>query len=426
MRTTEIQSKIANEKLYQVEYDSGLRAYLLPKKGFSKQFAIYAANYGSIDNKFKAPEDSNFTVVPDGIAHFLEHKLFEQEDENAFEKFSRLGSSPNAYTNYTTTAYLFSSTDKFIENFEILLNFVQNPYLTDENVEKEKGIIGQEIKMYEDDPESKVFKNLMGCLYTNNPIKKDIAGTIDSISKINKDILYKCYNTFYHPSNMIIFAGGDIDIKVVSSIIEKKANKPYKGEIKREFPREPEGIRREYIESKLPVSLPSFNIGFKDFRIGLKGKELLRNILASNILLDMIFGRSSDFYNRLYEQGLINNGFGTDFIGDERYCFTLIGGESKDPNGVRQAVVDEISKMSRIGLDQNTFDRLKKLHIGRMLRQLDDIEGTAHAFVNFIFNDIMIFDYIDMLNNLNFHDVSQRFAEMLDISKMAISVVNPI
>ena len=426
MKISEIESKIVNEKIYQVEYDSGLRAYLLPKKGFSKQFVVFAANYGSIDNKFKDSEDDDFTEVPDGIAHFLEHKLFEQEDGNAFEKFSRLGSSPNAYTNYTTTAYLFASTDNFMENFKILLDFVQKPHLTDENVEKEKGIIAQEIKMYEDDPDAKVFKNLMECLYTNNPINKDIAGTIESINKIDKNILYKCYNTFYRPANMVIFAGGDIDIKAVSSIIEEKVNKPYRGEIKREFPNEPEGIKQDYIESKLSVSLPIFNLGFKDSRTGLKGKELLKRILCSNILLDMIFGRSSDFYNRLYEQGLINNGFGSNFIAEERYCFTLMGGESKDPNGVRHAVVDEINKMANNGLNKNTFERLKKLHIGRMLRQFDDIEGTAHAFINFIFNDIMIFDYIEMLKVLSFHDVSQRFAEMLNTKKMAISIINPI
>lgn len=426
MKVSEIESKIANEKLYQVEYDSGLRAYLLPKKKFSKQFAVYATNYGSIDNKFKGPDDNDFTEVPDGIAHFLEHKLFEQEDENAFEKFSRLGSSPNAYTNYTSTAYFFSSTDNFMENFKILLDFVQNPHLTDENVEKEKGIISQEIKMYEDDPDSKVFKNLMECLYTNNPINKDIAGTIESINKINKDILYKCYNTFYHPSNMVIFAAGDIDIKKVSNIIEEKVNKPYKGEIKREFPSEPEGIKKDYAEGKLSVSIPMFNLGFKDSRRGLKGKQLLKNILTSNILLDMMFGRSSNFYNKLYEQGLINNGFDSNFIGGERYCFTIIGGESNDPNGVRQSVMDEVKKSAKNGLDNNTFDRLKKLHIGRMLRQLDDIEGTAHAFVNFIFNDIMIFDYIEILNDLTFNDVSQRFAEMFDTKKMAISIINPV
>jgi predicted Zn-dependent peptidase len=187
------------EKVYEYEHSSGLKAFVIPKEGYNKVYSTFATYYGSINNCFIAPGEKSETKVPDGIAHFLEHKLFEQEDGSVMDKFSKIGAQSNAYTSSTQTVYLFSCTDKFDENFKLLLKFVQNPYLTDENVEKEKGIIAQEIRMYEDNADWRVFFNLLNALYVNHPVKIDIAGTVDSISKITKDALHKCYNTFYHP-----------------------------------------------------------------------------------------------------------------------------------------------------------------------------------------------------------------------------------
>ena len=254
-----------NEKVYQYSHSSGLKAFVIPKKGYQKKYATFATNYGSIVNRFIIPGQSEEIRVPDGIAHFLEHKLFEQEDGSVIDKFSALGSNPNAYTSFNQTVYLFSCTDKFHENFELLLNYVQNPYLTDENVEKEKGIIGQEIRMYRDNPEWRVYFNLLAALYKNHPVKIDIAGTIESIADINKENLYLCYNTFYHPSNMVIIVVGDVDPDKVFENIETAIKvKTNPGEIKRIFEEEPEEINSPNIKQKYFFSITLFYIGLKD------------------------------------------------------------------------------------------------------------------------------------------------------------------
>ena len=208
------------ETLYEYVHESGLKVLFVKKPGYNKKTAMFGTNYGSIDNVFKVQGSDKEIVVPDGIAHFLEHKLFEQEDGNMLDKFSKLGASPNAFTSFNQTVYYFSCADLFEENFRMLLSYVQNPWLTDENVEKEKGIIGQEIRMYEDNPNWRVFFNLLDCLYVNHPVKLDIAGSIESISKITKELLYDCYHTFYTPSNMVVVVVGDLVPEEVFSIVE--------------------------------------------------------------------------------------------------------------------------------------------------------------------------------------------------------------
>lgn len=235
-----------DEKMLLQELDNGLKVYIMPKRGYTKQFAIFATHFGSNDSKFIAPGDTDVTEVPDGVAHFLEHKMFEEEEGSIFEQFSKLGASANAYTNFTTTAYLFASTENFYENLKLLVKFVQNPYFTDENVEKEKGIIAQEIRMYQDDPNWKVYFNALEALYHVHPVRKDIAGTIESISQINKEILYKCYYTFYHPENMVLFAVGDIDIDKTLDIIKENMRQDKKqGKIKRIYPKEPLSVYKK-------------------------------------------------------------------------------------------------------------------------------------------------------------------------------------
>jgi predicted Zn-dependent peptidase len=286
-----IENEMINEKLYYKEYENGLKAYVMCKPGYTKKYAIFATHYGSIDSKFIASEQKNPTQVPDGIAHFLEHKLFEQEDGSVMDKFSALGSSPNAYTSFDHTAYLFMCTDKFDENFKLLLDYVQKPYLTDENVEKEKGIIGQEIRMYEDSANWQVFFNLLNGLYVNNPVKKDIAGTIESIAKITKENLYTCYNTFYNLSNMMIFAIGDINPENTFKIIEQEVNtKGPKKEVTRIYNDEPDKINQNKVEKKLQVSMPLFMIGFKDNISNLSPNDLVLRDVAMQIALEIIAG----------------------------------------------------------------------------------------------------------------------------------------
>src|SRR3954453_11844038 len=230
------------EEIYHEKLENGLEVFILPKKGFNKTYATFTTKYGSIDNHFMPLEKSEFLKVPDGIAHFLEHKLFEKEDGDVFQQFSKQGASANAFTSFTRTAYLFSSTSNVELNLDTLMDFVQEPYFSEKTVEKEKGIIGQEITMYDDNPDWRLYFGLIQNLYQNHPVKIDIAGTIESISHINKDLLYECYNTFYHPSNMLLFIVGPVDPnQFMDQVRENQSKKVYKDmpEIKRNFEDEP-------------------------------------------------------------------------------------------------------------------------------------------------------------------------------------------
>ena len=415
-----------NEIMHMYEHSSGLKAFVIPKKGYSKKYATFATHYGSINNEFVVPGEKEAIRVPDGIAHFLEHKLFEQKDGSVMDKFSALGSSPNAYTSFNQTVYLFSCTDKFDENFQLLLNYVQNPYITDESVEKEKGIIGQEIQMYQDDPEWRVFFNLLQAFYRENTVRIDIAGTIESISQINKEVLYKCYNTFYHPSNMVILVVGDVDHEKVFEQVEESIKiKQEKPEIKRIFPEEPDTVFKNYVEAKLAVATPIFQAGFRDNISEVKGIEALRREVAVKILLNMIMGRSSALYNELYNEGLINSTFDYDYTIEESYAYSMFGGESPDPEKVRDRIVQAIKDIQRNGLDRNSYDRIRKAMTGRFLKQLNSVERISHTFMSVYFKGVTIFDYFDVYDKITFEYVNSTFAEHFNLDNLALSVIKP-
>ncbi|ABY93291.1 pitrilysin family protein [Thermoanaerobacter brockii subsp. lactiethylicus] len=414
-----------DEKMLLQELDNGLKVYIMPKRGYTKQFAIFATHFGSNDSKFIAPGDTDVTEVPDGVAHFLEHKMFEEEEGSIFEQFSKLGASANAYTNFTTTAYLFASTENFYENLKLLVKFVQNPYFTDENVEKEKGIIAQEIRMYQDDPNWKVYFNALEALYHVHPVRKDIAGTIESISQINKEILYKCYYTFYHPENMVLFAVGDIDIDKTLDIIKENMRQDKKqGKIKRIYPKEPLSVYKKEVVQDMQVSIPLFNLGFKDTDVGFGGKKLLKKNLEIQIGLEMALGRSSDLYERLYNEGLIDSTFSFDYGGEIDYGYSIIGGQSKDPFKVRDIILNAINNLQF--LKEEDFERIKKKYIGKFLRTFNSVDSIAYSFINFYMKEINLLDYLDVLYSISFEDVRERFQNHLREENSVLSVVNPI
>ncbi|MCX7749693.1 MAG: insulinase family protein [Clostridia bacterium] len=421
-----IEYKKINEVMHVYEHKSGLKAFVIPKKGYSKKYATFATHYGSINNEFTSPGDTESTKVPDGIAHFLEHKLFEQKDGSVMDKFAVLGSSPNAYTSFNQTVYLFSCTDKFDENFELLLDYVQNPYLTDESVEKEKGIIGQEIKMYQDDPGWRVFFNLLDGFYEKNPVKIDIAGTIPSISQINKEILYKCYHTFYHPSNMVILVVGDVDPKEVFEKVEKMIKgEDVKGDIKRIFPEEERKIHKDYIEQKMEVPTPLFQIGFKDVHFNSKGIDCLNREVAMKIILEILVGRSSGLYNALYNEGLINDSFSSDYTIEENYAFSMFGGESENPPKVRDRILEEIEKLKKQGLSKESYERIKKAMNGRFIKRLNSVERISHMFITVYFKDVNIFDYFDVYDKITFDYINEVFRDHFNRDQMVLSVIKP-
>ncbi|MBE3592836.1 MAG: insulinase family protein [Thermoanaerobacter sp.] len=414
-----------DEKILLQELDNGLKVYIMPKRGYTKQFAIFATHFGSNDSKFIAPGDIDVTEVPDGVAHFLEHKMFEEKEGSIFEQFSKLGASANAYTNFTTTAYLFASTENFYENLKLLVKFVQNPYFTDENVEKEKGIIAQEIRMYQDDPNWRVYFNALEALYHVHPVRKDIAGTIESISQINKEILYKCYYTFYHPENMVLFVVGDIDIDKTLDVIKENVRQDKKqGEIERIYPKEPSSVYKKEVVQDMQVSIPLFNLGFKDTDVGFGGKKLLKKNLEIQIGLEMALGRSSDLYERLYNEGFIDSTFSFDYGGEIDYGYSIIGGQSKDPFKVRDIILNAINNLQF--LKEEDFERIKKKYIGKFLRTFNSVDSIAYSFINFYMKEINLLDYLDLLYSISFEDVRERFQNHLREENSVLSVVNPI
>ncbi|MGL5642586.1 MAG: EF-P 5-aminopentanol modification-associated protein YfmH [Paraclostridium sp.] len=424
-----IVNDILKEEVYYEKLENGLDVYFMPKKGFTKKFAVLATNYGSNDLEFIPINKKEKFRVNEGIAHFLEHKMFEQPDGgNAFDKFSKLGASANAYTNFTMTAYLFSCTDNFYESLGHLIDYVQTPYFTDENVEKEKGIIEQEIKMYNDDPDWNVYFNCLKAMYSNYPVNVDIAGTVESIYKITKDELYTCYNTFYNPGNMALFVVGDVEAEQVMEIARKSNHydvDKLEHEINRFYPKEPENVNKKEIIAQFPISMPMFNIGFKDNYVGIKGKELLRKEVVTEILLDMILKRGSEIFEELYMNGLINDNFGCGFTSQIDYGYTLIGGESNEPKKVRDVIMKYINKYQNEGLSQKDFERVKKKKIGQFLKCFDSVNFIANNFISYKFKDINLLDYLDVIKVIEFSEVEERLANHLKEEFCAISIVEP-
>lgn len=419
-----IEFKKYNEIMYKYRHESGLHCIVIPKRGYYKKHATFATEYGSVDNEFVIPGESEPKKVPDGIAHFLEHKLFEQKDGSVMDKFAALGSRPNAFTSFNQTVYLFSCTDMFRENFDLLLNFVQNPFITEESVEREKGIIGQEINMYQDDPGWRVTFNLLKAFYEKHPVRNDIAGSIESIQKIDRDTLYKCYETFYHPSNMVITVVGDVDHQQVFDQVEKNiGNQRNKLEIKRIFPEEKVGLNKQYVEQFMPVSTPLFYTGFKDNNFNQKGKDILKYEVGVKLLLAMLAGKSSGLYERLYQEGLINTSFEMDFSMEKSYAHSMIGGESVNPEAVKERIINEIKQAGEKGLNEESFQRLLKAFKGRFLRQFNSPENISRTFVNLYFKDVTMFDYFEVYDTMNFDYIKDVFYSHFNMQNMALSVV---
>ncbi|SHM06477.1 Predicted Zn-dependent peptidase [Caldanaerovirga acetigignens] len=416
------------ENLLSREFDNGLKAYVIPKKNFNKVYAVYSTKYGSIDNEFVVPRTGESLKVPEGIAHFLEHKMFEMPYGNVFDKYAELGASSNAYTNYTNTTYLFSTTSSYEECMRLLLEFVETPYFTKESVEKEKGIITQELRMYEDDPEWQVMLNLLKALYHRHPVRDDIGGTVESIQNIDVDTLYKCYETFYHPSNMVIFVTGAVDADKVFEIIEERENKRGKlsqSEIKRIYPEEPDTVNKPRIDVKLSVSRPLFLMGFKDNDVGYDGIELLQKEIITSILLEIIFGKSSLTYEKLYEEGLIDDRFSFGYEGQKGYGFCTIGGETKDPEKLKEMLVVSISEAKEGGLKEKDFERVRRKYLGDYIQGFNSLEFIANSFVSYYHRNINIFDYPDVLKQITFEEVKKRMNEFFDFERMAVSMVYP-
>lgn len=416
------------ESIYYEKHPSGLSVYVMPKQGYSKSYAIFGTRYGSIDSDFVVPGEQKITSVPDGIAHFLEHKMFEQPDGgNVFESYARHGANANAFTSFNMTAYLFESTQDVLDNLQILLDFVQKPYFTDENVAKEQGIIGQEIRMYDDDPGWQLMMNYLSAMYHTMPVNKDIAGTVESISHITKDTLYTCYNTFYNLSNMVLFVVGDVSPDAVWECVQKNVinSKPFDGEIRRMYGEEPNSVAQTTKRVKLSVSVPMFMFGFKDTDTGYDGLPLLKKNIEQSLAAEIVFGRSGRLYNRLYNEGHILGEMSAEVECEKYYGFTALSGESPNPDKVRDIILAGLETVRREGISREAFDRVKRAFWGRYVKQFNNINGIAQNFLSNIFNGIHLFDYTDAIENVTLEEVNARMRQHYDPERAVLSVVEP-
>ena len=417
------------EELYYEKMTNGLDVYILPKKGFNKTFATFTTKYGSIDNYFVPLGQKDLKLVPDGIAHFLEHKMFEKEDGDVFGQFSKQGASANAFTSFTRTAYLFSSTTNVKENLETLINFVQEPYFTEKTVEKEKGIIGQEIQMYNDNPDWRLYFGAIENMYHNHPVKIDIAGTIDSIAKITKDLLYECYHTFYHPSNMLLFVVGPVNPQEMMNFIkDNQAKKPFtdQPEIERKFAKEPTAVAKKEQVLHMNVQTPKIMVGIKGSYTNQKGDTLLKNELSTQLLMDLLFNQSSENYREMYDAGLIDDSFSYDYTQEESFSFALVGGDTREPEQLQEKLTS-ILKQAKSGenLSEEALERVKKNRIGSFLRSLNSPEYIANQFIRYAFNEMDLFKVVPMIEEITFSDVKKVAKELIADERLTVCKVLP-
>ena len=420
-----IENSRIKEKAYIEKLENGMKVIIIPKPNLDKKYIIWGTHFGSIDNRFIMPKTGEEVFIPDGVAHFLEHKMFEQPNgTNSLDTLMALGLEANAYTTNDHTAYLFECTDNFYEGLDELMDYVQHPYFTDENVEKEKGIIAQEIKMYDDEPNWRLYMNAMDCMYKNNPIKIDIAGSVESISKITPEVLYKCYNTFYNPSNMImVVCGNFVPEELLKEIKKRLLPKEAQGEIKRIYPPKENSINKEYKEVEMEVSMPIFAIGYKDME-GMENKpEIVKKHIAIEILLNMIIGKSSETYKELYEKGILISQPDIDYEFSDEYAHITISGESKAPQTVKEKIEETVEKFKEDGLDNEHFARIRRKVYGDYVAEYNSVGDIARMFLADSMKGINSFDYIDEYNNVTKEFTEKVLKNVFKKENMVMSVV---
>jgi len=415
---------LLDESLVKKEYDNGFQVYVLPKKGYTKKHAYFATEYGALYNEYI--EDGQVVKLPLGMAHFLEHKLFDDKQESVFDKFERMGASVNAYTNYFSTCYTFSTVHNFDQSLEALIDLVQNLHITDESVEKEKAVIARELAMYDDQPQWQAFKNMLTGLYHHHPVKYDVGGTQESIQTITRAQLERVYQSFYAPDRMLIFVVGDLDPEHVFKRVEAylsdefMSRKPAPRVI---LPEKPKAIVRSFYQEDLDVKMPIFYLGIKDRTFYDDPKKRLLKGIASKILADLLFGKGSDFYEKHYKSGAINGTFSCDYAYGRTFGYTAMSAECKNPHNLKALIQEEIDLKLREGLNKKDFERIKKKMIGRHLSSFNSTQFIASTFMSYYMKGIELFDYLETLEQLDFETVEERFKSHYDLDYSTVSIV---
>ena len=427
MKYTQHTNKLLGESYFSAIHNSGLEVVVIPKKQMTA-YALFATRYGSVDNTFKTKKDGDFIKVPDGIAHFLEHKLFENDDgSDTFSRFAELGASANAYTSNDMTAYLFSATENYYESLEVLLDFVTHPYFTEKTVEKEMGIIEQELRMYEDNPYRWLYHGLLESLYVENNVRINVGGTVDSIHEITADILYDCYNTFYNPSNMVLIISGDVELDKVSAVVDKVIPEKKDSFIEKKVQTEPERVNKEYVEKSFPIAYPMFHIGLKEVDYP-KDDLYIKRELEHSIICELLFGKTSDFYTKLYNEGLINQKFGTSYYASNNWGHFIASGESENPKRVFELIKKEI-ELFRNGvkeIDKDAFERAKRVLYSSSVQMWNSTTDIAEAFLDYYMAGANMLHLPEVLSTVTIGDIKKRLKVSYNPLLMSMAVAVPL
>ena len=414
-----------DERVFESTLNNGLKLFVIPKQGFQKTFVTYTTQFGSLDNKFKPHNQDEFVTVPDGVAHFLEHKLFENEEEDLFTAFAEDNAQVNAFTSFDRTSYLFSATDNIERNIKRLLTMVETPYFTKETVDKEKGIITEEIKMYQEQPGYKLMFNTLRAMYDSHPIKVDIAGSVESIYDITKDDLYLCYETFYHPSNMVLFVVGDVEPNAIEQIVtehEDKRDKEAQPVIQRDPLVEKASVNEKVVTETMKLQSPRLMLGFKnDPLTNLQPEQFVRKDLEMTLFFELVFGEETDFYQSLLTDELIDDTFGYQFVLEPTYSFSIITSATQQPDKLKDLLLTELEQKKGQLVDEEAFELLKKQFIGEFISGLNSPEYIANQYTKLYFEGVSLFDLLDIVENITLESVNSSVQTCLNIEQMVDS-----
>ena len=410
------------ESVYQETLPNGLRIFVVPKPGYTKKYAFFATRYGGMDTRFQL--DGEWLDTPAGIAHYLEHKMFDTKEGNALQELAKNGAEPNAFTANAMTGYYFDSTDHFEENLEILLSFVSIPYFTEESVAKEQGIIGQEIRMIEDNPDWQIYTRMLQALYSRSPARTSIAGTVESISHITAETLYDCHKAFYTPSNMALAVVGDVDPQHVVDLARRILPREGGPVIPRDYGEEPDAVAEKETSCAMEVSCPQFLAGFK-CRPAKDGEEYMRLSLIGDMACDILLGDSSPLYLRLYDEGLINTSFGGSFEMMPGIAYLYAGGDSKDARAVTAAIQKEAERLVREGVDETFYQRVKKAAFGANLRGLNSFENIAVSLTEGYFHGYDPLRFPQVFDSITKADIEAFLRDNILPERMVLSEITP-
>ena len=421
-----ISNDILDEKTYHYVLKDGLNVYICKKKGFKKKIGLFGTRYGSINNDFVDITTNERIKVPDGIAHFLEHKLFEKEGANALDLFSKMGVSSNAYTSFDQTVYFFETSEKLEESIVMLVKLIKEPYFTDENVAKEQGIIGQEISMYDDDPTFMVYFNALRAMYQKNPVRIDIAGTIESISHITKELLYTCYNTFYSPQNMFFLVVGDVDVDKTIDIIDENIKK-YEtkvntdAKIEKFTANEPKEIAKKEITQKMEIYLPQLCIGYK---LPLSsGEDITKNEIIVSIISDMFFSKQSDFFEKEYNEGKVNGSIDMQYEGSDTFSHVILSTTSTDIDIIENDLLNYIEEIKEKEIDEELFEIIKRKKIGEAILSSDSLNVSYRRVIDSILSNTRVYADIEILKEITSKDIKEFLHKLNEDNRVSSKII---